>query len=92
MPEDFFAEISDQKTPPEYKFFNGKEWITSASGKTTEVHSPIDDAIVGRTQIVTHEEIDIVMEKAASGSFAGTFLPVNTAYKRRFSFEGDALK
>ncbi len=64
MPDEFFADISDSKTPPTYRFFNGKEWIVSTSGKITEVHSPIDQSVVGNIQVVTPAEIDAVMESA----------------------------
>lgn len=64
MPAEFFSPISDQKTPPTYYFFNGKDWIPSSSGKTVEVHSPIDGSLVGSLQSVTTTEIDDVMKKA----------------------------
>ena len=62
MPEEFFAPISNQQTPPTYKFFDGKEWKDSTSGKTSDVISPIDASVVGKIQVVTTNEIDAVME------------------------------
>ena len=29
MPADFFEAISDNGSPPIYKFFNGKDWVES---------------------------------------------------------------
>lgn len=81
MPEDFFAEISDQKTPPTYKFFDGTKWTESTSGKTTEVHSPIDNSVVGKLQIVTTTEIDSVMDKAAAVQKAWEATPLNQRVK-----------
>ncbi len=65
MPDEFFGEISDQKTPPTYAFFDGSSWHKSESGKTTVIHSPVDGQAVGELQIVTTKEIDEVMEKAS---------------------------
>ena len=53
MPAEFFSSISDQKTPPTYYFFNGKDWIPSTSGKTIGINSPIDGSLVGSLQNVT---------------------------------------
>lgn len=79
MPAEFFAPISDQKTPPTYKFFNGKDWADSASGKTVEVHSPIDGSLVGSLQVVTHEEIDAVFDRAVKAQALWEATPM---YKR----------
>ena len=81
MPAEFFAEISDQKTPPTYKFFNGSQWVESTSGKTTEVKSPIDSSVVGSLQVVTAAEIDAVMEKASAGQKAWEATPLNQRVK-----------
>jgi len=64
MPEQTFAPLSDHQTPPIYHYYNGKEWIASTSGKTTQIISPVDREIVGRLQQVTEEEIESVLEKA----------------------------
>lgn len=64
MPREFFSEISDHKTPPTYKYFNGEKWVTSLSGKTIDVVSPIDDHVVGRIQLVTYGEIDTAIRRA----------------------------
>jgi len=58
MPAEFFEEISNQKTPPIYRYFDGKDWKDSSSGKTTPIHSPIDGDVVGELQSVTKEEIE----------------------------------
>jgi len=66
MPEQTFAPLSDQQTPPIYRYFNGKEWVASASSKVAEIRSPVEGDIVGKLQIVTQSEIDAVMQKARS--------------------------
>jgi glyceraldehyde-3-phosphate dehydrogenase (NADP+) len=65
MPAEFFQSISNNANPPIYRFFNGKDWVESTSGKRTQVFSPIDNSIVGELQVVTHEEIDAAVAKAA---------------------------
>jgi len=77
MPEEFFAPISNHATPPVYRFFNGKEWVESASGKTVDIHSPIDDSVVGALQVVTTGEIDAVMTASKAGQAAWEATPLN---------------
>jgi glyceraldehyde-3-phosphate dehydrogenase (NADP+) len=64
MPKDFFAKLSDHKSPPTYKFFNGEVWIDSLTGKTIEVISPIDGHVLGKVQLVSHAEIDQAIMRA----------------------------
>jgi len=63
MIEEFFQPISNNATPPVYRFFDGKEWKESSSGKVVEIYSPIDNSVVGSIQTVTTSEIDEAMEK-----------------------------
>ena len=81
MPEEFFASISNHATPPVYRYFNGKEWMESTSGKTTEVRSPIDDSIVGSLQVVSTQEIDAVMAASKTGQAAWEATPLNQRIK-----------
>jgi glyceraldehyde-3-phosphate dehydrogenase (NADP+) len=81
MPAEFFEPISDQKTPPTYKFFNGKDWVTSQSGKTIEVRSPVDGSLVGSLQVATHEEIDRALDMARSVQPAWEKTPLNERVK-----------
>ncbi|MBI3577448.1 aldehyde dehydrogenase family protein [Candidatus Gottesmanbacteria bacterium] len=81
MPEEFFAEISDGKTPPTYKFFNGSQWVEGTNGKTTEIKSPIDGSVVGSLQVVTTAEIDAAMEKAIRSQKAWEATPLNQRVK-----------
>lgn len=81
MPEEFFESLSNHATPPIYRFFNGKEWVESASGKTVEIHSPIDDSVVGALQVVTTEEIDAVMAVAKIGQGKWEATPLNQRVK-----------
>lgn len=81
MPAEFFAPISDQKTPRNYYYFDGKNWISSKSGKTNPVISPIDESIVGYLQVVTHEEIDAVIAKAKHAQISWFKVPLNERIK-----------
>jgi len=63
MPKDF-SQLSDQKSPPTYNFFNGEQWVPSLSRKTTDVISPIDGLAMGRIQVVTHSEVDQAIARA----------------------------
>ncbi len=81
MPEEFFEPISDHQTPPTYKFFNGKDWVVSTSGKTTDVISPIDGAVVGKIQTVTPAEIDAVMDAAKTAQPSWEATPLNGRVK-----------
>lgn len=81
MPSEFFAEISDQKTPPTYNYFDGKDWRPSKSGKTTSVASPIDGSQVGNLQVVTTEEIDDVMIRAQTSQPEWERTPLNQRIK-----------
>ncbi len=73
MPREYFSELSDHKSPPSYKFFNGQKWANSLSGKTKEVISPIDNHVLGLIPVVTHSEIDqaIRLAKKAQKEWAG---------------------
>ncbi len=64
MSADIFEELHDEKTPPNYSWFNGKDWVSSTSGKFTSVISPIDHSIVGTVPIVTQDEIDASIKQA----------------------------
>ena len=66
MPAEFFEPISNKQTPPVYLFFDGKQWVGSASGKTVAVDSPINGEVGGELQIVTEQEIDMVMQAASA--------------------------
>lgn len=81
MPEEFFSAISNHATPPVYRFFNGKEWVESTSGKIAEIHSPIDDSVVGILPIVTEPEIDSVMAAAKGARAAWEATPLNQRVK-----------
>lgn len=81
MPADFFDAISDNGKPPIYRYFNGKDWVESKSGKKTQIVSPIDGAVVGELQVVTHEEIDEAVEKAAAAQRKWEATPLNERVK-----------
>ena len=77
MPAEFFEPISNKQTPPVYLFFDGKQWVGSASGKTVAVASPINGEVVGELQIVTEQEIDMVMQAASAAQPAWEATPLN---------------
>jgi glyceraldehyde-3-phosphate dehydrogenase (NADP+) len=81
MPADMFEQISNNGTPPIYRYFNGKDWLESKSGKRTSILSPIDGSVVGELQVVTKEEIDEVMEKAAAAQAKWEAVPLNERVK-----------
>lgn len=81
MPEEFFAAIRNLATPPVYRFFNGKDWVESTSGKMVEVHSPIDGSVLGLLQIVTTQEIDAVMAASKTGQAGWEATPLNQRVK-----------
>lgn len=64
MPVNFFDELHDNKTPPEYRWFNGAAWIPSKNGNFLNVVSPIDHSIMGKVPVVTHDEIDAAIKRA----------------------------
>ncbi|MDP3724159.1 MAG: aldehyde dehydrogenase family protein, partial [bacterium] len=51
--------------PPTYKFLLHGRWVTSGSTQTLDIHSPIDDHLVGRIQIVTKSEVESAVKTAA---------------------------
>lgn len=64
MLKDYFAQLSDNKTPPTYKFFNGQQWVDSYNGKLHPVISPVDGKLIGNIQTITHGEIDQSIARA----------------------------
>lgn len=77
LPADFFSEIHDGQTPPEYGFFNGERWGKSESGETSEIHSPVDGALIGSLQKVTSKEINEVMTRVSRAQPAWEATPLN---------------
>lgn len=64
MPTEFFEDIHDHKTPPEYRWFDGNSWQPSKNGNFLNVVSPVDHATLGKVPICTHEEIDRAIKNA----------------------------
>jgi len=81
MPADMFEQISNNGTPPIYRYFNGVSWVESKSGKRTSIVSPIDGSVVGELQVVTKEEIDEVMERATAAQAKWEATPLNERVK-----------
>ncbi|MBL7159219.1 aldehyde dehydrogenase family protein [Candidatus Microgenomates bacterium] len=76
-----FEGISDQKTPPTYKFFSRGKWRDSTSGKTTDIISPVDGCVLGRLQVVTKQEADQAIEGARQGQKEWEKFPVDKRVK-----------
>ena len=76
MPADFFSDISNQQTPPQYRYFDGSLW-KPGSGKTADVVSPIDGSLMGTIPVLTQEEIDGVMATASAAQRAWELTPLN---------------
>lgn len=76
MPEDIFAELSDNQTPPTYKFFDGEKWALSTSGKTTDIISPIEGEVMGNVQSITHGEIDQALLRAKKAQKEWALVPM----------------
>lgn len=81
MPEDFFEGIKSNATPPVYRYFDGKQWKESTSGKRIAIYSPIDNAVVGELQVVTPQEIDEVLASAKGAQKAWEATPLNERVK-----------
>lgn len=77
MPAEFFDPISDHKTPPNFFYFDGTSWKTSASGKTVSVISPINGEVVGTLPVMTNAEIDVVFESAATAQSGWEATPLH---------------
>lgn len=58
MPKDFISQLSDNKTPPTYKFFDGSKWVESLNGKFNPIRSPVTGEILGFIPTVSQGEID----------------------------------
>lgn len=82
MPADnFFDQIKNNGNPPIYRYFDGKDWLESKSGKRIAIRSPIDGSVVGELQSVTKEEIDVVIEKAVAAQKQWEATPLNERVK-----------
>jgi len=77
MPADFFADISDQQTPPHYFYFDGSTWKPSATGATVEVISPIDGSIVGTIPMLSSQEMDTALLRATEAQVSWEATPMN---------------
>lgn len=76
MPREFFEKLSDHKSPPTYKFFDGANWVSSLSGKTVESRSPVDGSVTGFFQQVTFSDIDTAIAKAKKAQKEWAKVPI----------------
>src|SRR5688572_16493971 len=81
MPDNSFDDIHNGATPPVYRYFDGKQWKESASGKRLSVLSPIDNSVVGELQVVTPGEMDEVLTAARAAQKAWEATPLNQRVK-----------
>lgn len=81
MAVEIFEGMTDGKTPPTYKFFNGSEWVNSKSGKTATIVSPLDGNPMGQMQVVSTEEIDVMYANARASQKAWENTPLNARVK-----------
>lgn len=81
MPAEFFSEISNRQTPPTYRFFDGAGWKESTSAATSDVASPIQGEIIGRLQVVTHQEIDQAFANAQKSQSQWESTPLHQRVK-----------
>ena len=81
---DFFQEIKDKPPAggiPTYKYFCDGEWLTSKSGKTVEIISPVTNQVIGKVQSLTKEEIDEAVEAAYWAQLAWQKVPLDKRAK-----------
>ncbi len=76
MPKVYFSELSDHRTPPIYRFFNGLEWVESLTGNTIDVISPLDGQVLGKVQSVSHHEIDQSVNRAKEAQLQWREIPM----------------
>ncbi|MBI2266412.1 MAG: NADP-dependent glyceraldehyde-3-phosphate dehydrogenase [Armatimonadetes bacterium] len=50
--------LRTEEAIPEYRYLMDGHWTRSQSGRTIDLKSPLDDAVVGRIQAMTVEEVD----------------------------------
>ncbi|MFZ5845355.1 MAG: aldehyde dehydrogenase family protein [Patescibacteria group bacterium] len=81
MPAEFFADLTNQQTPPKYRFFDGSSWRESESGKTVPVKSPINGEVLGELQVVTTAEIDAAFAAAHASQGSWEATPLNQRVK-----------
>ena len=84
MPADFFNDITVQPHTNDSltcKYFDGKAWQVSKSGKTVSVMSPADASLVGTLQIVSHEEIDAALMSAKKAQGVWEHMPLHARVK-----------
>ncbi len=79
MPAEFFEPISDHKTPPIYRYFNGTAWMPAE--KTIPVHSPIDAALVGELASVDAANMDTIVSHLQSAQPAWEATPLHERVK-----------
>lgn len=51
----------------EYRNLVGGQWISSASGQTIAIHSPVDGSLLGKIQANTQEEVDQAIRCSKAG-------------------------
>ena len=73
---DLFTSLSDNQTPPTYKYFDGDKWTISLSGQFTEIRSPINGTLLGKIPVLTHSEIDQALRRIKKGQKEWQKIPI----------------
>ncbi|MBI3981135.1 aldehyde dehydrogenase family protein [Candidatus Microgenomates bacterium] len=71
-----FNELHNNQNPPVYKFFVDGAWQISKTDHYLEIHSPIDNSIVGVVPSVTKEEAEMAVESSRNAQKPWENLPI----------------
>lgn len=69
-----FTKISNNKI---YKNLYNGEWVESKAGKVIDIHSPIDNHIVGSVQAMSEQEVDLAIQTAKKAQKTWADMPLN---------------
>lgn len=76
-----FSPIKDNKKPPVYKFLLDGNWQTSQSRHLQEIVSPLNQKVIGKTQVVTFEEINLAYKAAKKAQSEWAQVPLDQRIK-----------
>lgn len=73
-----FTNISENNI---YKNYVNGEWILSNSNRVIDIHSPLDDTLVGRISAMNHEEVDNAIRTAKAAQKQWRDVPISEKAK-----------
>jgi glyceraldehyde-3-phosphate dehydrogenase (NADP+) len=76
MPDDLFSDLHDNQTPPMYRWFDGVKWTPSKNGNFIPVISPVDNSVIGKIPVVTHDEINVAIKRAHEAQKKWALVPI----------------